>query len=45
MKIAILADLHIGVKNASDIMIEHQKKFFNFFFDYLEQNQIDTVVI
>ena len=44
MKIAILADLHIGVKNASDIMIEHQKKFFNFFFDYLEQNQIDTVV-
>lgn len=44
MKIAILADLHIGIKNASDIMINHQKAFFNFFFEYLQQNQIDTVI-
>lgn len=44
MKIAILADLHIGTKNASEIMISHQKAFFNFFFEYLQQNQIDTVI-
>jgi len=43
MKIAILGDLHIGVKNSNDSMMFHQRRFFEFFFDYLEKNGITTV--
>ena len=44
MKIAILNDTHFGVRNASDIFIEHQKQFFsNVFFPYLKENDIDTI--
>lgn len=42
-KIAILGDLHIAIKNASPVFFKHQKKFFDFFFDYLETKNIDTV--
>lgn len=44
MKIVILGDLHLGVKNASEVMMEHQKVFFDFLFDYIEQNNIKVAL-
>lgn len=44
MKIAILNDSHFGVRNSSDVFIEHQRLFFNdVFFPYLKENNINTV--
>lgn len=43
MKIAILGDLHIGVKNASELMMEHQNTFFEFFLNYCVENNITTI--
>lgn len=42
-KFIILGDLHWGCRNASPIFFYHFKKFYDFFFDYVDQNQIDRV--
>lgn len=44
-KIAILADLHFGVKNDHYILLENAKSFFdNVFFPYCDKNNIKTVI-
>lgn len=46
MKVAIITDLHWGVRNNSMFFLEHQERFFySVFFPYLEENGIDTVWI
>jgi DNA repair exonuclease SbcCD nuclease subunit len=46
MKVAIITDLHWGVRNNSLFFLEHQERFFySSFFPYLEENDIDTVWI
>lgn len=43
MKVAILGDLHFGVRNDSHIFLNYQRKFFeNVFFPTLEERGIDT---
>lgn len=45
MKIAILGDMHIGIRNDSEIFYEYQKKFFMaVFFPYLHENKIKNVI-
>lgn len=44
MKIALCGDLHIGASKHSPIIQEHQNKFFEFFFQYLNNNEITTVL-
>jgi DNA repair exonuclease SbcCD nuclease subunit len=45
MKFAIVTDIHIGVRNASQAFAEYQLKFFeNEFFPYLKKHKIDTVL-
>lgn len=44
MKIAVLADLHFGVRKNNAFFLRKQEEFFyNQFFPYLESNKIDTV--
>lgn len=44
MKIAIVTDMHIGVRGDSNIFQNHQEKFFmEVFFPYLDEHGIDTV--
>ena len=44
MKISIITDLHLGVRNNSQFFIEKQEDFlYNQFIPYLTENQIDTV--
>lgn len=46
MKIAVITDLHWGVRNNSLFFLEHQEKFYySFFFPYLEKHNITTVWI
>ena len=40
MKIAIVGDLHIGVKSSNEIMMRHQARFFKFFMDELKLSLI-----
>lgn len=45
MKIAILGDLHIGMRKDSLKFHKHAEKFYsNVFFPYLKENKIDTVI-
>lgn len=45
MKIAIITDMHIGVRGDSRIFLDHQEKFFKeIFFPYLDENSITTVL-
>lgn len=45
MKIAIINDTHAGVKNGSDIFLEHTDKFYNeIFFPYLLENGIKNII-
>lgn len=44
MKIALLTDSHAGVKSDSLAFHDYMKKFYNFFFEYLKENDIKTVV-
>lgn len=44
MKIVILGDLHIGVKNCSTVMINHQQRFFDQLFDYIDRHNIKTII-
>ena len=43
MKIAIIGDLHFGVKNSSPVMMDYQNKCFEFIFDVLEKNNCKTI--
>jgi DNA repair exonuclease SbcCD nuclease subunit len=44
MKIAIITDMHIGVRGDSQVFLDHQETFFkNVFFPYLDNNDITTV--
>jgi DNA repair exonuclease SbcCD nuclease subunit len=44
MKIAIVTDMHIGVRGDSKIFLDHQERFFSkVFFPYLDENNIDIV--
>lgn len=41
MKIALLGDLHFGIRNDSDVFFNYQKKFFtDIFFPYISENNI-----
>jgi len=45
MKIALVTDLHFGVRNDNAAFADYQEKFFNdIFFPYLKQHKITTVV-
>lgn len=45
MKIALITDLHFGIKNDLNIIKSYKKKFFdNIFFPYLEKNNIKTII-
>lgn len=45
MKIAIITDMHLGVRGDSKIFLDHQERFFNeIFFPYLDKHKIDTVL-
>lgn len=45
MKIAFITDIHLGVKNDSQIFLDFQERFFsNVFFPYLKKNKIDIVI-
>ena len=45
MKIMILNDTHFGIKNASDIFINYQEKFFSeTLFPYLIENNISRII-
>lgn len=45
MKIAIINDMHLGVRGDSQIFLDHQERFFlNTFFPYLDEHKITTVL-
>lgn len=45
MKIAILGDMHIGIRNDSEVFYEYQKKFFlDIFFPHLQKHKIKNVI-
>lgn len=44
MKIAILGDTHFGARNDSLVFHSFFKKFYDHFFDYLKENDIDTIL-
>jgi DNA repair exonuclease SbcCD nuclease subunit len=45
MKIAIITDMHIGVRGDSKIFADHQERFFKeIFFPYLDEHGIKTVL-
>jgi len=43
-KIAMVTDTHAGVRNDNQAFHEYQKTCFNWFFDYLDKNEIKTVI-
>lgn len=45
MKLALITDLHFGVRNDHSAFADFQEKFYNnIFFPYLKDNDIDTIV-
>lgn len=44
MKLAIVGDLHFGVRGSSDVMFYHQKRWIDTFLAYLKDNKIKTVL-
>lgn len=44
MKIAILGDVHLGASASSDAIHDYFEKFYSFFFDYLDKNDIKTII-
>lgn len=44
MKVAILTDSHAGVKNDSLAFHDYMKKFYDYFFEYIDANNITTVI-
>ena len=43
LKIVILGDIHFGARNCNDAILYHQKKFFDFLFDYMKKNDIKDI--
>lgn len=43
-KIAILGDTHFGASKSSNIIHDHFEEFYKFFFEYLEKNDIKTII-
>lgn len=45
MKVALVTDIHFGVRNDNTIFLDHQLSFFDkVFFPYLKKNKIDTII-
>lgn len=44
MKICLLGDTHIGARNDSKHFHDYFEQFYNFFFDYLVENDITTII-
>jgi hypothetical protein len=45
MKIALLNDTHVGVRNSSQIFIDFQKRFYEeIFFPYCKENDIKQFI-
>ena len=44
MKIAIIGDLHIGVKSSNETMMRHQARFFEFFLGELKKRDVKTII-
>lgn len=45
MKIALINDTHAGIKNGSDVFLNHSSKFYNdVFFPYLLENNIKDII-
>lgn len=43
MKVALLGDTHLGYGKSSDVFHSHFRKFFDFFFKTLEEQEIKTI--
>lgn len=45
MRLALITDLHFGVRNDNSAFADYQEKFYsNIFFPYLKENNIDTII-
>lgn len=44
-KVALLCDLHLGVRNDNPVFYEYFKKSFDWFFDYLDKNNIKDCIV
>lgn len=44
-KVAIVTDLHIGVRNDSPVFYDYFKKSFDWFFEYLDNNNIKHCIV
>ena len=43
-EILIIGDTHFGVKNDSQIMLNHQDEFFKGMFEYCKTNKVSTII-
>ena len=45
LKIAIITDMHLGVRGDSKVFLDHQEKFFReVFFKHIDDNNIKTIL-
>ena len=45
MKIAIITDMHLGVRGDARVFLDHQERFFSeVFFPYIDEHNIKTVL-
>lgn len=45
MKLALITDIHYGIRNDHQALLENNKRFFdNSFFPYLKEHKIDTII-
>lgn len=45
MKIAIITDMHLGVRGDSKVFLDHQERFFSeIFFPYIDEHNIKTIL-
>ena len=45
MKVAIITDVHWGARNDSAAFVEYYRKFYEYFFNVLDEQKIDTVLM